>query len=62
MLIIQALRSDRIPAAALQFVTAVLGHDFIKVGILLRPPPPEKSGFRSCDLLKCRAKMLQVIV
>ena len=38
MLIIQALRSDRIPAAALQFVTAVLGHDFIKVGILLRPP------------------------
>ena len=30
LLVIQALRSDRIPAAALQFVAAALGQDFIK--------------------------------
>ena len=30
LLAVQALRSDRIPAAALQFVAAVLGEDFLR--------------------------------
>jgi dynein heavy chain 1 len=30
LLVLQALRSDRIPAAALQFVAAVLGQDFVR--------------------------------